>query len=133
MKKTVKIYVVSIIDDKGESVLIESKGTVQIIGPVNTDHFHPSDYAEMKPSGDGDERIVQYTYYENNCALVAKISCGAVSYLSLADILEDEAAELLKEKKSALRADILKLSHHGTGSGNTEELLAAVQPSNTFV
>lgn len=105
---------------------------VQIIGPVNTDHFHPSDYADMKPSGDGDERIVQYTYYENNCALVAKISCGAVSYLSLADILEDEAAELLKENKSALRADILKLSHHGTGSGNTEELLAAVQPSYAF-
>lgn len=105
---------------------------VQIIGPVNTDRFHPSDYADMEPSGDGDEESVKYTYYENNCALVTKISCGAVSYLSLADILEDQTAELLKKKKSELKADIVKLSHHGTGSGNTEELLAAIQPSYAF-
>ena len=105
---------------------------VQIIGPVNTDQFHPSDYEDKAPSGDGDEESVKYTYYENNCALVAKVSCGGVSYLSTADILEDEAAELLKEKKSLLKADILKLSHHGTGSGSTEEFLAAVQPSYAF-
>lgn len=105
---------------------------VNIIGPVNTNRFHPADYEDEKPSGDGDEESVKYTYYENNCALVAKVSCGSVSYLSLADILEDEAAELIKENKALLKADILKLSHHGTGSGNTEELLAAVQPAYTF-
>lgn len=105
---------------------------VQIIGPVNTDQFHPSDYEDKKPSGDGDEESVKYTYYENNCALIAKISCGTVSYLSLSDVLEDEVAQLLKENKALLKADILKLSHHGTGSGNTEELLATVQPSYAF-
>ena len=105
---------------------------VRIIGPVNTDQFHPDDYADKQSSGDGGEEIVKYTYYENNCGLVAKVTCGGVSYLSVGDILEDEVAQLLKENKELLKADILKLSHHGTGSGNTEEFLAAVQPSYAF-
>ncbi|MDD7641836.1 MAG: hypothetical protein PUK75_05070 [bacterium] len=105
---------------------------VQIVGPVNTDRFHPSDFEDMTPSGDGDEESVKYTYYENNCALVAKVSCGSVSYLSMSDVLEEEVAELVKENKALLKADILKLSHHGTGSGSTEELMAAVQPSYAF-
>ena len=105
---------------------------VDIIGPVNTNQFHPNDYEDKQPSGDGGEEIIKYTYYENNCSLIAKITCGSVSYLSTADILEDEATELVKKKKSLLKSDILKLSHHGTGSGSTDEFMAAVQPSYIF-
>lgn len=118
---------------KGSSFQVGS-AKVDIIGPLNTNQIHPEDYVNMPASDDGgaDEEKVQYTYYENNCSLVARVSCGKVKYLTIGDALEDEVNELIKAYGTGLKADILKLSHHGTGSGNTEEFLDAVDPSYTF-
>lgn len=104
---------------------------VEVLGPVDTSYLNPDDYKD-RVSDDGDNDDVKYTFYENNCSLITMVTCGSTKYLSVGDALEDEIAPFVKQYKSRLKADIFQLSHHGTGGGNTKELLAAVQPRYSF-
>lgn len=126
--------------DKGSIVYLKVGDTLQVgdvsgkvIGPLNVNKIHPKDYKDMPASEDGgNEELAMYTYYENNCSLATMFTCGNTKFFTVGDALEDEANFLVKKYSKALDADIIKLSHHGTGSGNTEELMAAVTPSYGF-
>lgn len=109
-------------------------GDVQgkVIGPVSIEKLNPEMYADKESDDAEDESDVKYTYYENNCSLVSILTCGSTKFFTAGDMLEDQAGYLLKKYGSALDCDIMKLSHHGTGSGNTEELLKAVSPKYSF-
>lgn len=99
----------------------------KVIGPVNVNKMHPNDY-----KGKGDSEDAKYTYYENNCSLVTIFTCGNTKYFTAGDCLIDEADFLVKKYGNSLNADIMKMSHHGTGSGNSESLLNAISPSYAF-
>ena len=108
-----------------------------VIGPdldfVNS--IHPSTYNGKVSEGDigteyGDR--VPNTYYENNCSLITKFTCGDVSYLTTGDMLRDEADSLVKTLGYELHADIYKMAHHGTATGNTSMLLNYVDPIYSF-
>lgn len=93
--------------------------------------IHPSDYKNRVSEGDeGTEQSgrVMDTYYENNCSLITRISCGGIRYLTTGDMLKDEAEHMVKTYGSKLKADIYKMAHHGTATGNTIELLEMVDP-----
>jgi len=65
---------------------------------------------------------------KNDASLVLKLTFGAVSFLFAADALADGQADLCT-RKEALRADVLKVPHHGTGFNNaTETFFSAVRP-----
>lgn len=104
----------------------------QIIGPLNTSSFLPQKYAitpgsELTATGSS-----IYTYYENNCSLAAIFTCGSTRYFTAGDCMSDEANYLLQRYGSQLKCDIMKLSHHGISSGNSSELLNAIQPTYSF-
>ncbi len=67
----------------------------------------------------------------NNNSLVAKIKVGNTIFLTTGDI-EKEQEELLVKNKVDLKADILKLSHHGLDSGNTLDFIKQVKPTFSF-
>lgn len=62
----------------------------------------------------------------NEGALVAKFTGGGVSALFTGDIGKETESALMKKKN--VKADILKIPHHGSKFSSTKEFLAAVQP-----
>ncbi|HOY65624.1 MAG TPA: MBL fold metallo-hydrolase [Candidatus Ozemobacteraceae bacterium] len=65
---------------------------------------------------------------KNDASLVLKLTFGAVSFLFAADALADGQADLCT-RKDRLRADVLKVPHHGTGLADvTETFFSAVRP-----
>jgi competence protein ComEC len=63
----------------------------------------------------------------NNDSLVLRIDYGATSLLLTGDA-ESEAEERMIAAGLPLRADVLKVGHHGSGAATSREFLAAVQP-----
>jgi competence protein ComEC len=68
----------------------------------------------------------------NNESLVLRITFGARSFLLTGDI-EKEAEARLVESKSDLRADVLKIAHHGSKTSSTIEFLERVNPRHAVI
>lgn len=65
---------------------------------------------------------------ENDASLVTKLEFGNTSILFAADVLGMAQADLLKNK-ALLRADLLKVPHHGTYKGSSPDaFFTAVRP-----
>ena len=101
--------------------------TGKIIGPVNSRQLSPYLYTTISSL---DER---YVLYENNCSLAAIFTCGNTRYFTAGDSYSDEANSLADYYGSSLKCDIMKLNHHGIGSGNSDKLLQAIQPTYSFI
>ena len=67
----------------------------------------------------------------NNNSLVAKIKIDDTTFLSAGDIEKEQEALLLKNNVD-LKADIMKLSHHGGSTSNTTDFIKAVNPKYAF-
>ncbi|MBO4396675.1 MAG: hypothetical protein J5819_10070 [Eubacterium sp.] len=96
---------------------------VEILGPITSMHTPRTAYA-------GTEN--EENFYENDQSLAAMITCGKTKYFTAGDCWEHEAESLIATYGEGLRADIMKLNHHGTTTGNSDELLAAVRPRYAF-
>ena len=68
--------------------------------------------------------------YVNDASLVTRISASGVTYLTCGDLSRAGERALLNAG-IRLRADVLKLNHHGTAP-NSNAFLAAVRPSRLF-
>jgi competence protein ComEC len=68
----------------------------------------------------------------NAFSLVIVVSHGNFSYLLTGDLTAPGERELLKRGVS-LKADVLKVGHHGSGDATTEEFLEAVSPEIAVV
>lgn len=101
-----------------------SFGNVQckILGPCGS-------YTVSQFDGNTEKRL---NHYVNNYSLTALFTCGNIKYLSCGDIEIEEEKALLKQYGNGLKADILKLSHHGLNTSNTEEFLNAVNPDYSY-
>ncbi|MCL2083055.1 MAG: MBL fold metallo-hydrolase [Oscillospiraceae bacterium] len=71
----------------------------------------------------------------NNESLVAMVTCGKTRFLTAGDIEGEGEASLIKTiGKARLKADIMKLSHHGiVSTSNSEAFINAVAPQYSFV
>ncbi len=69
-------------------------------------------------------------HYEdlNNYSAVLKIDYGAKSFLFMGDA-EKESEEQILSSGLNIRADVLKLGHHGSASSSGEDFIKAVAPS----
>lgn len=66
--------------------------------------------------------------YNNNNAIVLKLDYKEKSFLFTADIEKEEEKTLL-ENETDIRADVLKVAHHGSKSSSTQDFIAKVKPS----
>ena len=68
----------------------------------------------------------------NNCSIVMKIVYGQRSFLFPGDIGE-EAERVLLNYKELLRADVLKMAHHGSRTSSSSAWLKMVQPEYAVI
>ena len=69
----------------------------------------------------------------NDASTVARVQIGGVSILLTGDAERHEEAWLLARHPEGLRADILKVAHHGSRTSTTQEFLDAVAPKLALV
>jgi competence protein ComEC len=69
---------------------------------------------------------------ENNDSLVLRVSHGRHSLLLTGDI-ERKVERQLAASAAPLRADVLKVAHHGSRTSTTQEFLDAVRPAVAFI
>ncbi|MFA6551330.1 MAG: ComEC/Rec2 family competence protein [Patescibacteria group bacterium] len=68
----------------------------------------------------------------NNSSIVAKLIYQDQNFLFTGD-LEEMEEQVLLEKNIDLRADILKIGHHGSDTSSSEKFLEAVKPSAAVI
>lgn len=68
----------------------------------------------------------------NNYSPIMKISYGKTAFMFTGDAEKEAEQEALKEHKN-LKANVLKLGHHGSNSSTSEPFLKAVDPSIAIV
>jgi len=69
----------------------------------------------------------------NNSSIVCKLVVGACSVLLPGDIESDVEAELVERYGSFLKADILKVPHHGSSTSSSQEFLDAVRAREALI
>ena len=65
----------------------------------------------------------------NEASTVALVEYGSARFLLMGDAEESEEGWLVRHADGALRADVLKVAHHGSSTSTTDEFLRAVRPS----
>jgi competence protein ComEC len=65
----------------------------------------------------------------NDNSFVVRIAYGERSFLFVGDAEHAEEADLLALRGAALRADVLKVGHHGSRTSTTAAFLATVDPA----
>ena len=98
----------------------------EVVGPLDTNLLSPSMYTGLSYDD-------QQVRYENNCSLAMVFTCGNTTYFTAGDCYSDESASLVSHYGNALQCDIMKLNHHGIGSGNSADLIKAIQPRYSFI
>jgi competence protein ComEC len=69
----------------------------------------------------------------NDNSFVLRVSYGRRSFLFMGDAEHEEERELLRLGAHRLRADVLKVGHHGSRTSSGVALLAAVAPSEVVI
>jgi competence protein ComEC len=69
----------------------------------------------------------------NDNSLVVRVSFGERSFLFVGDAERAEEADLVTARAASLRADVLKVGHHGSRTSTTRAFLDAVDPSVAVV
>lgn len=105
-KKKIKLIVVQ----KGDKIKLDNFTTVDIISPQS-------------------ENLADNM---NDNSIVAKFEAYNFSILFTGDASEKIEKELIREKVN-LKSDILKVSHHGSKTGTSEEFLKSVRPKIALI
>jgi competence protein ComEC len=102
--------------ETGVSVEKVGAGDVLCFGDVSIDVVWPLASADAN------------TAYRNNDGLVVRIRYGEKTLIFMADVEKETEAALLK-LPAELRADIVKVAHHGSRTSSIEPFVAATHPS----
>lgn len=70
--------------------------------------------------------------YQNNHSLVTMMTYGKIKFFTAGDIHEEQEKLLVSAYGTKLKADIMKMSHHGTSTANSEEILKCIQPTYAY-
>lgn len=69
----------------------------------------------------------------NENSFIVKVQLGTRSALLVGDAEREQEADLLKLDPSLLRADLLKIGHHGSRTSSTSAFLDAVKPRDAVI
>jgi beta-lactamase superfamily II metal-dependent hydrolase len=69
----------------------------------------------------------------NNCSIMLKLSYQNASLLLTGDTQNDAEARLVATYGAELKADVLKVGHHGSKYSSTDVFLNAVKPARAYI
>ena len=120
MKNYISMYkgIINNAKQKGVNIIFLKRGSSFSVGYVTANVLWGTDYANNNHNAS----------YINNNSLVTRFTCGNTRYLNAGDIEAATERQILNAKID-VRADILKLNHHGGDTSNTEAFIKAVNPS----
>lgn len=101
-----------------------------VLGPVGVGGYTKPG-KEPQPTEDENKDVGAWNNFVNNCSLVTRITYGNVSFLTTGDAKEEAEHALVSAYGTELKSDVFKLAHHGL-NGNSQELVACVQPTYSF-
>jgi competence protein ComEC len=107
---------------EGAGIIVADKETEFRFGPdcaLKTIHPHESLAGREEPN-------------PNLSSIVAKLDCSGRTYLFTGDI-EEKIEKDLVSRRADLRADVLKLPHHGSDTSSSGEFLKAVSPRTAVI
>ncbi len=105
------------LESQGKSITIPATGDSFKLGDATVTFIGP---------------VKDFNDDENNGSLVLRIDHGTKSFLFMADA-EKEAEDAMLEAGSKVRADVLKVGHHGSKSSSSDSFLKAVNPSIAII
>lgn len=71
--------------------------------------------------------------YLNNCSIVLKVSYQGATALFMGDAQEEVEVRLVKDYGKGLKADVLKVGHHGSAFSSTADFLKKVKPRKAYI
>jgi competence protein ComEC len=71
--------------------------------------------------------------HQHHATVVVRATYGATSVLLTGDLEGEHEAELLAHDSAVLRSDVLKVTHHGSGSATSDAFLDAVDPDSGLI
>jgi competence protein ComEC len=86
----------------------------------------------LHPFGPYLEKHAQSGHEVNNSSIVMKIQYAETAFLLTGD-LEMDAEQWLLNYNSFLRADVLKVGHHGSKTSTSEEFISLIQPDYSVI
>ena len=99
----------------------------KVMGPTDSLTRSPYQYTEYSLAEN--REII----YENDSSLAMIFQCGNTKYFTAGDCYGREAKALVEAYGSNLKCDIMKMNHHGIGSGNSADLISAISPKYSYV
>jgi competence protein ComEC len=69
----------------------------------------------------------------NNNSFVLRVSYGARAILFVGDAEREEEVELMTTASRSLRADVLKVGHHGSATSSSPRFIAAIAPREAII
>ena len=69
----------------------------------------------------------------NDCSIVLKVAYNGQAILYTGDMQNDVEARLVSQYGAALKADVLKVGHHGSRTASSAQFLAQVQPKWAYI
>lgn len=97
------------------------------IGEVHIDILHPSfDVETYRKLKEEDRDTTENIRLANNNSLVMKFTYGESTALFVGDLYVPGETEMVKEYGDELKADLLKIPHHGESTSHSEEFVKAV-------
>ncbi len=107
---------------KGVEYVMVSEGDSFEVDEIEFDILSPEDEYDAGEDFDA-----------NNESLVVMVTYKEFDLLFPGDIELDSISELLKDYPKEIDAEVLKVSHHGSRNGTTEEFLEAVMPIEAII
>ena len=107
---------------------------VHTVYPAAGDHLNWSAPVDIKVLNACSDPIAsKQSNTVNNCSIVMKMTYNGTSLLFMGDVQNDAEAALVAKYGSELKADVLKVGHHGSKYSSTDPFLAAVKPAKAYI